>query len=86
MTEFDGLKIVHDAKDTLFHLASILCTENDHLHALEIDLDGCGRCHARCETIGGELTSVVNDKIGITKAGEFLGSRADEHVVLRVRA
>lgn len=76
---------MHDGEDTLLHFSSVFGTENDHFHSLEIDLDRGGGCHTGRESIGRELTSVVNDEIGFTKVGEFLCSRSNQHVVLVVR-
>ena len=73
---------MHDAKDTFLHLSSVLSTEDDHLHAPEIDLDGGRRCHALRETVGRELTCVVDDEIWFTKVCQFLFRGSDEHVVL----
>lgn len=82
LTELDGLEVVHDGEDSLFHLARVLCAENDHLHALKVDLDRGGRGHTGGEAVGGELARVVDDEIWLAKVGEFFGGRADEHVVL----
>ena len=84
LTEFDGLEIVHHAEDTLLHLSGVLGTENDHLHALEVDLDRSGGGHTGREAVGGELAGIVDDEVGFAKVGKFFGSRADEHVVLVV--
>jgi len=75
---------VHDREDTLLHLSCVFGTEDDHFHSLEIDLDGGSGCHTGSESIGGELTGIVNDEIGFTKVGEFLSSGSDQHVVLDV--
>jgi hypothetical protein len=53
----------HDGENTFLHFTRILGTKNDHLHALEVDLDRCGRAHALGEAIGGELSSIVDDEI-----------------------
>lgn len=82
LLESDRLEVVHDGKDALFHLAGVLCTENDHFHSLKVDFDRGRRGHARRESVGGELTSVVDDKVGLAKVGKLLGCRADQHVVL----
>lgn len=76
-------KIYHDREDTLLHFTSILSAEDDHLHALEIDFNGGGGAHALGETVGGELTSIVDDKVGFAKVFELLLGWANEHVVLR---
>jgi hypothetical protein len=81
LAEFDGHKVVHNGEDPLLHLSSVLGTENNHLHTLEVDLDGCVRRHAGRETVRGELAGVVDDKVGLAELLELLLSRADEHVV-----
>lgn len=86
LTEFDGLEVVHDGEDTLLHLSSVLCTENDHLHSLEVDLDRGGRGHTGGESVGRELTGVVDDKVGLAKVGQLLSGGSDQHVVLDVSA
>ena len=86
LAELDGLEVVHDAEDTLLHLAGVFSTEDDHLHTLEVDLDGGGRGHALREAVGGELTSIVNDEVGFAEVGELLLRRADEHVVLKLQS
>ena len=42
LTEFDRHEVVHNGEDPLLHLSSVLGTEDNHLHALEVDLDRCG--------------------------------------------
>ena len=73
----------HDREDTLLHLTRVLRAEDDHLHALEVDLDGGRAAHALGEAVGGELTGVVDDEVGLAKVLELFLRRADEHVVLR---
>ncbi len=72
----------HDGEDALLHLAGVFSTEDDHLHALEVDLNRCGRAHSLGETIGRELTSVVDDELGLAKVSELFFGRTDEHVML----
>jgi hypothetical protein len=72
----------HDREDTLFHFARIFSTEDNHLHALEVDFHRGGRAHTLCEAVGGELASVVDDEIGLAKVGELSFSRSNEHVML----
>jgi len=76
-------RIYHDREDTLLHFTSILSAEDNHLHALEIDFNGGGRAHTLGKTVGRELTSIVDDKVGLAKVFELLLSWANEHVVLR---
>jgi len=73
----------HDREDTLLHFTSILSAEDNHLHALKIDFNRGGGAHTLGETVGGELTSIVDDKVGLAKVFELLLGRANEHVVLR---
>jgi len=72
----------HNGEDSLLHFSGILCAENDHFHALEVDLNRGGRAHALGEAIGGELTSIVDDEVGLAKVGKLFISGADKHVVL----
>jgi hypothetical protein len=81
LAKLDRLQVVHDGEDTLLHLTSVLGTEDDHLHSLEVDLDRGGGSHTGGESVGRELTGVVDDKVGFTKVGELLGSGSDQHVV-----
>lgn len=85
LAELDGLEIVHDREDTLLHLTGILGTEDDHLHSLEVDPDGGGGSHTGGESVGRELTSIVDDEIGLAEIFEFLRSRSNEHVVLGIK-
>lgn len=79
-----GLITHHDGEDTFLHLSGILGTEDDHLHALEVDFNGgCGR-HALRESVGGELTGIVDDEVGFTEVLQLFFSGSDKHVVLRV--
>ena len=72
----------HDGEDALLHLAGVLCAEDDHLHALEVDLDAGRRAHALREAVGGELAGVVDDEVGLAKVCELLFGGSDKHVVL----
>jgi hypothetical protein len=81
LTEFDGHEVVHNGEDTLLHLSGVLGTEDNHLHALEVDLDGCGRSHTGSETVRRELAGVVNNKVGLAKLLELVLGGTDEHVV-----
>lgn len=84
LLESNRLEVVHDGKDSLLHLSGVLGTEDDHLHSLEVDLDRSRRGHTGSESIGGELTGIVNDEIGFTEVGKLLGGRSDQHVVLHI--
>lgn len=77
------MRIYHDREDTLLHFTSIFSAEDDHLHALEIDFNGGSGTHTLGETVGGELTSIVDDKVGLAKVFELLLGWANEHVVLK---
>ena len=72
---------MHDGENTLFHLAGILSTKNNHLHPLEIDLDTCRRAHTLGEAISRELASIVDDEIGDAEIGKLLSGRTYEHIV-----
>lgn len=85
LAELDGLEIVHDREDTLLHLTGILGTEDDHLHSLEVDPDGGGGSHTGGESVGRELTSIVDDEIGLAEIFELLRSWSNEHVVLDIK-
>ena len=74
---------MHDGEDALLHFSCVLGTKDDHLHPLEVDLDGRGGAHALGESVGGELSGIVNDEIGFTEVAEFFIGRSDQHVVLR---
>lgn len=63
MSEFNGLQVMHDGKDAFLHFACVFCAEDDHFHALKVDFHRGGGAHALGETVGGELSSVVNDEI-----------------------
>ena len=72
----------HNRKNALLHLTRILRSQNDHLHPFKVDLDRSRGAHPFCEPIGGELTCVVDDEIGIAEMDEFFSGRTDQHVVL----
>ena len=72
----------HNGEDALLHLAGVLSAQDDHLHALEVDLDARRRAHALREAVRRELAGVVDDKVGLAEVLQFLLRRADEHVVL----
>ena len=76
-------KPYHNRKDAFFHFTSVFSSKDDHLHTLEVYLNGSSRTHAFCEAIGRKLTSIVDDEIGFTKGLELLFSRADKHVMLK---
>ena len=72
----------HDGKDTLFHLTRILSTKDNHLHTLEVDLDGRSRAHTLRESVGRELASIVDDEVRLAEFQEFRLGGTDQHVVL----
>ena len=72
----------HNGEDALLHLAGVLGAQDDHLHALEVDLDGGRRAHSLGEAVGGELSSVVDDEVGLAEVLKLFFRRSDEHVVL----
>jgi hypothetical protein len=78
----DTVKTDHDGEDALLHLPGVLCTKDNHLHSLKVDLDRRRRTHPLGEAVGRELAGVVNDEIGLAKVLELLFRWADEHVVL----
>ena len=82
LTELDGLEVVHNGEDALLHLSCVLGTEDNHFHALEIDLDRGGRAHPLGESVGRELTGIVDDEIRFAEVAELLLGRSDQHVVL----
>ena len=78
----EGGRTYHDGEDALLHLTGVLCAEDDHLHALEVDFNRGGGRHALGEAVRGELARVVDDEVGLAKVLELLFRRTDEHVVL----
>ena len=82
LTELDGLKVVHDREDTLLHLSRVLGAEDDHFHTLEVDLDRGGRAHTLGESVGRELSGIVDDEVWFTKVAELLFGWSDQHIVL----
>ena len=72
----------HNGEDALLHLAGILSAQDDHLHALEVDLDRGCRGHALGEAVGRELAGIVDYEIGLAEVGQFLLGRTNQHVVL----
>ena len=78
----DAQNTHHNRKDTLFHFTSVLSSQNNHLHTLEVDLNRSRRAHTLGEPVGGELASVVDNKIGLAEIYEFLLGGADQHVIL----
>jgi len=55
--------------------------EDNHLHALKVDLHTCRGGHTRSEAIRGELTRIVNNEVWVSKVGKFVRGWSDEHVV-----
>lgn len=72
----------HHREDTLLHLTRIFGTKDHHFHTLEVDFDGGSGAHALGETVGRELSGIVNDEVGLAKLGELLFGGSDKHVVL----
>ena len=79
----EGGRTYHDGEDALLHLTGVLCAEDDHLHTLEVDLNGSGRRHALCKPVCGELAGIVDDELRLAKGGKFLFRRTNEHIVLK---
>jgi hypothetical protein len=69
----------HQTEDTLLHLSGVLGTEDDHLLPLEVDLDGSLGGHSSGEPVGGELSSVVDDEVGLSELLELFGGGSDQH-------
>lgn len=76
----DRHQVEHDSENTLLHLTSVLSTEDDHLHVLEVDLNGSVRGHTLSVDVSGELTSVVDGKVRFAEVLKLLLSGADQHV------
>jgi hypothetical protein len=76
-------KTYHDRENALFHFTSVFRAKDDHLHTLEVYLDGSSRTHAFCKTVGRKLTSIVDNEIGLAKVAELLFGRADKHIMLK---
>jgi hypothetical protein len=53
-----------------------------YMRLLEVDLHGCCGGHALGEVAGRELTSIVDDEVGLAKTCELFLGRADQRVVL----
>lgn len=71
----------HNRENTLLHLSGIFGTEDNHLHALEVDLDRGSGGHTSSETVGRELPGVVDDEIWLAKVLKLSFGRSDQHVV-----
>lgn len=76
----DGHEVEHDSEDTLLHLTSVLGTENEHLHGLEVDVNGGVGGHSRGVSVSGEGTGVVDGKVGLSEVSELLLGGSDQHV------
>ena len=72
--------VVHQGEDALFHFAGVFGAEDDHLAALEADIDAGARGHLVRVGIGGELAGVVDDVVGLAEIGQLFERGADEHV------
>ena len=75
-----GHEVVHNGEDALFHLASVLCSENDHLSTAKVDGDRGGGGHAGGITIGREGTRIKNGKVGFTIVLELFVRGTDQHI------
>jgi hypothetical protein len=76
----DGHEIKHDGEDALLHLASIFCSEDDHLVRRKVDGDTGTRGHAEGVSVGGEGAGVVDGKVWGAVGLHLLVGGADEHV------
>jgi hypothetical protein len=72
----------HDRKDTLLHFSGVLRAEDDHFHTLKVDLHRGRAAHTLGETVGRELASIVDDKVGLAECRQFFLSWADQHIIL----
>jgi hypothetical protein len=75
----------HDTKDTFFHLTRVFSTKDDHLHTLKVDFDRGGGRHAFGETVGRELSSIVDNEIGLSKVCELFFGGTNKHVILGLK-
>ncbi len=82
MSRFRIRNIYHNGEDALLPFTGVLGAKDDHLHTFEVNLDGGCGAHAFGETVGRELTGVVDDEIRLAKVLELLFGWSDEHVVL----
>lgn len=76
----DWHQVEHNSEDTLLHLTGVLSTQDDHLHSLEVNLDGSGGGHTLGVDVGRELASVVDGEVWLTEVLELLGGWSDQHV------
>lgn len=74
--------VYHNREYTLLHLTGVLRSEDNHLHTLEVDLNGSCRRHALGESVCRELTSIVNDEIGLAEISKLFFRWSNQHVVL----
>ena len=80
-----GHEVIHDREHSLFHLAGVLGTKDNHLAAVEIDRHTGFRFHAFDGGVGGLATGVVNHVVRFTKVRQLLFGRANQHVVHKQR-
>ncbi|KAH3686254.1 hypothetical protein WICPIJ_002751 [Wickerhamomyces pijperi] len=73
-------QVEHHSEDPLLHLTSVLGTQDNHLHVLEVDLDRSRGGHTLSVDVGWELTSVVNCEIWLTKVLQLFVGRLDQHI------
>ncbi|KAH3664895.1 hypothetical protein OGATHE_003710 [Ogataea polymorpha] len=74
-------EVKHHGENTLFHLTSVLGSQNDHLHLLEVDLDTGGRRHAFGEHVRRELAGVPDREVWLAKVAQLLVGGSDQHVL-----
>ena len=81
LTELDRLQVVHNGEDTLLHFTGVLGTQDNHFHSLEVDFDRSSGSHTGSESVGRELSGVVDDEVGFAVVFELLRRWSDQHVV-----
>lgn len=76
---FHGHQIVHESEDAFFHFSGVFGAEDNHFFFFEADVDGGFGGHTGSETVGWELSGIVNGDVRLTKVCEFFFGRVDEH-------
>lgn len=71
--------VKQNCEDTLLHLTSILCTEDDHLLLGKVDGDTGGTSHTSGVSVGREGSSIVDDIVRV-EVFQFLSLGSDKHV------
>ena len=74
-------QIVHQCKDTLFHLAGIWCSQYDHFLSLKTECDAGCTFHSFNGGIGWQTTCIVDGEIRFAESGQFFFCGTDQHVV-----